>query len=361
MKIQAKMNAGVVKYPPAMYEEAKNIILSAIFSYLTDYFNHIKDPAIKNKCLDFITKQVRFYGVKLNPALLKNIVSVTGETEYYPFKISPDLSGLPTSYFHYLHDNTKDLSVLLDLSWITNSAKPILPRHSGQFDPHNNEIILSPKTITRLNNLKDSGDTYCHFADKKAKCDDLEMYKKYESDLKNYERNVFIVVHTEIETLLEVLQHELRHYVQYTILFDSQSSMKKDYSDNPISYYTSNVEFGPAINTAIFFFKKELLMQLTLLRNNDKAEFKKITEHNLNQIIDLYLCKINSVDESTQKEMSVLVQRITHRYIYGSDSFEVMKKGKPSAYRKAVNLFMRTAYVDIISAFKSLKKGKTLV
>lgn len=359
MKQLAKMKAGVVKYPPVMYEEAKRKTLTAIFSLALEMCDNL-EPAIKDKVTDFLKKHIRFYNIKYDANVIKSIRHSIGKV-YYKFSLPPDFSGLPESYFQNINVN-KDLDFIIDLSWLVPNTKPYTTKANGQYRSGDNTIIASPKHFIKLPKLSEAADNYIYFKNKQSNYSvDDDIYIKFTKDLANYENNIFVVVHTEVEQLLEIIQHELRHYVQYSLMNSNQSGMKSDYSKNPLSYYTSTVEFGPSIKTAIEDFKSELLMQLTLMRNNDRDEFRKITEANLKSVINYYLSK-SDVDEETYNIFSNtnLIRRIAYGEA-GARPFQVMKDGKPSAYTKAVNLFMRTAYPEIISAFKSLKHGKKLV
>ncbi len=360
---EAKYSSGSVKYPKSMYEYAKDKIIFTIVSAL--YISLKKstkseDSVIAAETLRVFSRVARKFGVKPATSLQKlGLVYTETLGEAYVLEIPEDFSGLPDSYLKYYTVNKQaPLYLWLSLHWLGYGPAPQC-NSLGAYFPDKNAIVIAPTTRkhTAFTNatILSVGDTLKLYKGR-LKEQTPENYKKYAEAIKNYENNYIIGVIAEINDILEILQHELRHYVQYTMLHPAQTTRYKGYIDRNQDYYISPVEFGPSSNTIMARFTYKILSKLNYIKNSEPDIFKMFKKTDLDELVRAFIGISVEYSKTNRKYMQDVIQELG---MYGA-TLSVIKP-KPSAYKKAVASFMTKYYPEIVRNFYALKRGKASV
>lgn len=352
----AKTKVGIVKVPKKMYTNAWQGVLGFLFQ--PKHYHHSNEPEIK-KTLETLRKKNK----------------VTSNNSKPSFKVKTDFSDMPSQYKKLVDAAKKEGKLKNDLIIkITRNmarTKPlsignrvVTNYFEGSFDLYawrTQGIPVIDVNVTQYINVLNM-----YF--------DFILSDSFTNRKKELEKRLQIDTERMIDTIKNTIEHEMMHYVQFSILPEEQSKRRLNYSDIGDDYRASNVEFGPLLKTNIVDFisgYKRFISVLQLEGRRDGVNFvAEIDEDIIKDNLKFATSEIDYerflVSEGEDPHTVYLVSEkldgdeVEAYLIYKPPSgvinfFKSLKKVKPTAYKKAVNLFEK----QVLPQMKKIVKEKS--
>ena len=365
-KEESKTKFGLVKFPPVMAKEVQHWVLDKVLNYLyafsySEQFKLAVKSIAKKEGIASVTQIPEEYIEKWKSGhmLPEEFLGLERET----FKTN--FSGLPFSYFNKRDKERIKMILYVIIDWTAfdktidpelRLGTPMGSRSYAYYCPNAiylngrnifpNSIVVSPFNIA---NKARQIDQMLHSVE-------LDIKRGFSPGLKPSSERIKQLIRFNkmdlvdcISTLKEAVEHELRHMVQCLLLDVGQSVTRDDYNDGVSGYIKSPAEFGPSINTDFTKFKNSFI---TLLKRNAEtmpSVFVDLTEEVVKEACDIFLFKAKRRERTNSGAY----------YHFGANLnpslFMKALDDKPSAYKKAYNIFYKRFYPDILNEFKKLQ------
>lgn len=347
----SKTRYGVVKFPPRVADEAIKLVYSALFdSYSSVVPRQLKYESGAKQFFASTIEKVRLK-TKSDSRFIRDI-----ELEVKP-------NDMPENYRKRMQ---QDYKVKINTQFISpNLVENLFPWSMRDYE------LNFTKCFDNLMNLSlgVTGQSLAWFSKKDKSINTRAaymaalitlaidcarfawLYGKREDIDKLLSEKVYPKIKIARELDLDSIQHELRHWVQETILPVKQSTIRKDYGDTKKGYYLSPMEFGPSLHSRIKEFIEITINDIENAEKNSAYLDKK----KLNALMDLYVRK---AEPTWAKKFNLFALNTLYTYSISDTKspFALYKEEKPTAYKKALKYFDKYARPIVMEAIENRLK-----